>query len=146
MEHKLVNNKETGNDEFKSASNYIPRAEAIVRQIINKFIYPAAVVLRGNPKSNWKEPTPEMIRQFACELPGIINWTLQKARINGMPIPLLPNRPLTESQMQAAEELFNNVDSLLIENETTGKKLCAVLNKITNTTVVLTDRKEIVVL
>jgi hypothetical protein len=111
---------------------------AIVRQILDKLVRPPMAVF-NRP---WKEPTPEMIQQFAVELPRILNWMSRRPRERGIPMKVYEDRPLTESEMQELEALFGSMSSMVIEDDKTHRKLCALTNKQQGFTIALTDRKE----
>lgn len=125
---------------YTPADNYIPRAQAVVRQIIETFIRPPLIILN----QPWKEPTPEMILSFVHELPGILNWVADGAAKRGIAARRYANRPLTEIEMIEVESWLAKIKITIIENDSTGRKVCTALDKHSGHVIVMTDQKKII--
>lgn len=117
------------------ASNYTPRAAAVLQQIFDKILRPGGTVLN----IKWKEPTPEMFRRYAHELPEILNWFAQAGIRHGIPMRTFENKPLCEEDLTELENLFANMKSIIIEDDKKNEKYCMLRNKQNGHTVVLTN-------
>lgn len=106
------------------ASNYIPRAAAVLQQVFEQILRPCGSVL----DIKWKEPTQEMFTKYAHELPIVLNWFANEGIRRGIPMRTFENKPLCEEDLSDLEALLTSMNSVLIENDAANEKTCIITN------------------
>jgi hypothetical protein len=122
------------------ASNYIPRAAAVLQQIFEKILRPCGSVLN----IKWKVPTQEMFTKYAHELPIVLNWFAHEGIRRGIPMRTFENKPLCEEDLSELEAWLATMNSVFIEDDATKKKTCIITNSRDNSRMVIKNDNEFI--
>ena len=122
------------------ASNYVPRAQAVVQKVIDKVIHPSALVLYGK----WQEPMPETMMYLVHNLTGILNWMALEAAKRGVAKRIFTTKWLNEEDMIELEKFVSNIKATIVEDDTAKKKYCTITNEQDGLIFTLCDTGELI--